>query len=188
MNLPGGGGASDDDYDAATSEANSRSDTSYDYTTLSEPDSNKTDMTVNDTVLGNEFTVDGDPAKVTYKNCEGASRQMVVSEVRITVEGSEGVATYSQWAGISKYGCLYLGDSHGCIRVQGSFACDMKRIMEAPQEHMDAWFTIANKLYDRAKANSDELAGAGKAVLWGIIAAIVFFLIALGTAFTGATS
>lgn len=110
MNLPagGGGGASDDDYDAATSESNTRSGTSYDYTTLSEPDSNKTDMTVNDTVFGNDFTVDGDAAKVTYKYCEGASRQMVVSEVSITVEGANGVATYSQWAGISEDGCFYL--------------------------------------------------------------------------------
>lgn len=189
MNLPaGGGGASDADYDAATAESNTRSDSSFDYTTLNEPSSNKTDMTVNDTVFGNEFTVDGDPAKVTYKYCEGANRQMVVSEVSITVEGSNGVAKYSQWAGISEDGCIYLGDSNGCIRANVSRACDLNRIMEAPRDHMDFWFTVANTLYDRAQANTDEFADAGSAVLWAIIAAVVFFLIALGNAFTGATS
>ena len=184
MNLPaGGGGASDADYDAATSESNSRSDTSFDYTTLNEPSSNKMDMTVNDTVFGNEFTVDGDPAKVTYKYCDGANRQMVVSEVSITVEGSNGVAKYSQWAGISKDGCIYLDDSNGCIRVNVSKACDLNRIMEAPRDHMDFWFTVANTLYDRAQANNDEFVDAGATVLWAIIAAVVFFLIALGHAF-----
>ena len=190
MHLPGGGGtgASDNDYDAATAEANSRSDTAYDYTTLNEPDSNKTDLTVNDTVIGNEFTVDGSPAKITYKDCGGVSRQMVVSEVSITVEGSEGTVTYSQWAGVSKYGCIYIGDSNGCVRIQGTFSCDMKTLVEASQENMDAFFSIANSLYDRAKANNDEVANASEAVLWAIIAVVGFFLIALGNIFTGATS
>jgi len=184
MNLPaGGGGASDADYDAATSESNLRSDTSFDYTMLNEPSSNKTDMTVNDTVFGNEFTVDDDPAKVTYKCCDGANRQMVVSEVSITVEGSNGVAKYSQWAGISEDGCIYLDDSNGCIRVNVSKACDLNRIMEAPRDHMDFWVTVANTLYDRAQANNDEFVDAGATVLWAIIAAVVFFLIALSHAF-----
>lgn len=188
MNLPSGGGgsASDEDYDATTSEANDRYDTSYDYTELSEPTSNKTDLTVTDTVLGNEFTVDGDAAKVTYKYCDGASRQMVVSEVSITVESSNGTVKYSQWAGISEDGCFYIGDSHGCIQVRGS--CDANQIMEAPQEHMDAWFTIANALYDRAEANRDEFADAAETVLRAIIAVLAFFLITLVNVFSGATS
>lgn len=187
MNLPGGGGsgASDEIYHDVTEEANSRSDNSYDYTTLSEPSSNQTDFTVNETVLGDDYTVTGASAKVTYKTCNGVTRQMVVAEVSITVEGSGGVASYSQWVGIAEDGCFYIGDSHGCTQLS---TCNAQEVADSPENHVDTLYAIAEQVYDRAKENSDTIVSIATALFWAIIAGLAFFLAALAAAFGSATA
>jgi len=189
MNIPAGGGsAPDGSFEEAVDETNERSNTTYDFENLDKPDSNKTDLTANDSIQGTDITVDGSPAKVTYKDCGGYSHQMVVAEVSITTEGSGGIVSYSVWLGISEDGCFYIGDAHGCVELSKTVACNANQFAENPHDHIEEWYTVANEMYSFVEEHDSQFADVAEVVVWGIITILVLFAMAVGAVFGASVS
>lgn len=182
--LNSGYGGSSEDFDTATAEAESRdTETSYDYSAMEAPVTDTTAFNTTESAFGTDITIDTDAAYSGYKYCNGGYISMVYAQISITVEDSGGVASYSQWAGISEDGCYYIGDSNGCIRVT-NVVCEANKFAENPDVYIDEIFSMAEAAYDRA-ADSSAIDTVG-AALYVLLVIVAFFIISLLSAATTA--
>lgn len=158
MNLPagGGGGTSYSDYSTTRDESDSRAgDTTYDFSELDNSTADGTDFSETRDVFGTEVSVSATEAAVGYKTCGGYSREMVYSSVDLEIDGSNGAASYGIWLGIDTSGCIWMGDPHGCVKLDSSGSCKVIEYSEATAEHADELFNIAMEAYTLAKERSN---------------------------------
>lgn len=174
MNMPagGGGGTSYSDYENTREACESvYDDLSFDFSKIDNCTSDGVEFTETQHFDGTDLTVTGAGGAVGYKNCDGYYREVLYNSLKLTIEDSYGVASYDFWIGVDTSGCIWMGDNHGCVKVDTPGRCKIMDYAEATGQHSAELFDIGTSLVNIAVERADDISPGD--VLKAIITLIV---------------